>query len=282
MKVLHVAVFTPLSTNVWQADGFENLGHKVIRYDYRAVAKRYGSIGRDEHLISLCRKETPDIILFSKCNKMDISVVEECGKVGKTVLWFMDNRWNIDDEARQKMKKCDYVFCSRWDGIDEASRLNDNVYRLQGGYDPKVHYPIGVPKIRDICFIGALRPDRAAYAKAVGAENITGVYNEDHSRVVSETKINLNFTEVDGTSNRLYKLMAAGGFVLTTPWRGIEEDFEIGKDLDMFNSPANLKERAEYYLEHEYERNKIAKWGSETVKRYDNINYAKRILEVVS
>ncbi len=40
MKILHVAVFTPQSTNVGQADGFESLGHEVIRYDYRAMAKK--------------------------------------------------------------------------------------------------------------------------------------------------------------------------------------------------------------------------------------------------
>ena len=64
MKILHVAVFTPNSTNVWQADGFEALGHEVIRYDYRARITALSSYkNRDLELITLCQIEKPDIII---------------------------------------------------------------------------------------------------------------------------------------------------------------------------------------------------------------------------
>jgi spore maturation protein CgeB len=281
MKILHVAVFTPMSTNVCQADGFEYLGHEVIRYDYRAKAKRYGSIGRDDHLITICRNEKPDIILFSKCNNMHVSVVEECGKIGTTVLWYMDNFRNINEELKQKMGKCDYIFCATSAGINEALNYNDDVHRLHGGYDSRIHCPMEVPKTRDVCFIGEIYPYRAKFIRAINCEVIKGVYNEDHARIVSETKINLNFTEGDGVSNRIYKILAAKGFLLTTPWLEMEYDFTPGDDFVVFSTIDDLKSIIGYYLNNEVERERIADHGYRTIKQYDHINYAKKIMEVV-
>ena len=282
MKILHVAVFTPQSTNVWQADGFEELGHEVIRYDYRAMAKRYGSIGRDDHLMSVCRKESPDFSLFSKCNKMNANVVKKCRKVGKTVLWYMDDVYNMNAELKEKMKYSDYIFCSTNTAVEEGKKYCKNVYRLQGGYDSNIHKPIDVPKIRDVAFIGGMRPYRNKFKAGWDFDVINGVYNEAHSKVVSETKINLSFTEGRGVSNRIYKLMAAGGFVLTMPYDSMYDDFTPGKDFDTFSTPQEMKEKIVYYLEHEEERERIASYGYEAVKQYDHINYAKKILEAVS
>jgi len=282
MRILHIAVFTPESTNVWQADAFESLGHEVIRYDYRAMVKKYGNVERDKHLISLCRNENPDFSLFSKCNNVDIKVVEECGKIGKTVLWYMDSIGNVNAELMQKMQKSDYIFCAGWDGYYEGVKHNKNTFRIHEGYNPKTHYPMDVSKVHDVCFIGELRADRAVFRREVSFDVVTGAFNEEHARTVSETKINLNFTTGGGTSDRTYKVLAAKGFLLTEPWHKMGEDFEIGEDLDVFTSPKNLQERIEYYLEHEEKRGKIAEHGYKTVQKYDNINYAKKILEIVS
>ena len=282
MKLLHVAVFTPNSTNVWQAKGFENQGVNVIRYDYRERLKVRGSVeDRDCELIALCYEEMPDIILFSKCNNMSVRVVEECNKIGKTVLWYMDWRGNINQELIEKMKACEHVFCSRWDGINEAVKHNSSVHRLQGGFDPDIHHPFDVSKTRDVVFIGEVRADRGKYINHAGIEVVTGVYGEAHSRVVSEAKINISFTEGDGVSNRLYKLLAAKGFVLTQPWYRMQDDFTIGNDFDTFESVGELKEKIAYYLKNDVEREHVAQHGFETVSKYDHNNYARKILEVV-
>lgn len=287
MKILHVAVFTSRSTNVWQADGFEGLGHKVVRYDYRAVAKKHGRSKRDDHLIALCRREKPDIILFSKCNKMDVRVVKECNKIGTTVLWMMDGTFHLDTELIDKMKCSSYVFCADRDFTLEAKKYCQNSYRhpCAGGFDSRVHCPIDVPKVRDVVFIGDvhsyLLPYRAMFKKQVNFSTVSGVYNKAHSKVVSETKINLCFTAGGGVSNRLYKLLAAGGFVLTMPWDTMKEDFSPGKDFVVFTTPSELKEKIKYYLENEDEREEIALHGHKTVQKYDYINYAKFILAKV-
>lgn len=290
MKILHVAVFTPISTNVWQANAFEEIGHNVIRYDYRNRAHILGNGGkanilkRDDELIGLCRTEKPDVVLYSKCNEMDIRVIKEHNKFRAiTVLWYMDNYHNINGELIAKIKECDHIFCSTLLSVETAKKYNNNVYKLHGGYDTKMHYPvINVSKTRDVVFIGCMYRYRWLFKNEVNFDVITGVYNEEHSKIVSSTKINLNFTEGDGVSNRIYKIMAAGGFLLTTPWKRMEDDFKIGVDLDIFNTPKELQNKIDYYLEHEVERETIARNGLQAVKRFDDLNYARRIIEVIN
>ena len=90
MKIIFVAVFNYNSTNVSQADGFRRNGCEVIEFNYREIAARYGNQQRDEMLVTLCLKEKADAVVFSKCNEIAHKVVEECNKVSKTVLWYMD------------------------------------------------------------------------------------------------------------------------------------------------------------------------------------------------
>ena len=42
----------------------------------------------------------------------------------------------------------------------------------------------------------------------------TSAYGSDHARAVSSSKINLNFCTDSGASDRVYKIMAAGGFFI--------------------------------------------------------------------
>ena len=286
MKILHVAVFTPNSTNVWQADAFEQLGHEVIRFDYRQIANEIGLDDRDIKLVGICKDQKPDITLFSKCNIMHYRVVECCRAMSKTIMWLMDGMENYDSELADKIGHCDFTFCSVQACVNESKKYCKKVYRLQGGYNAKVHYPMDIPKIRDVSFIGVVHgyvlPYRAQLLNEVNFDVINGVYNQDHSKVVSETKINLSLTNNVGVSNRIYKLMAAKGFVLTMPWEGIDIDFKVGTHLDIFHNVQELKYKIKYYLENSDIREKIAVQGYKKVKDYDNINYAKTIIKMVT
>jgi spore maturation protein CgeB len=63
------------------------------------------------------------------------------------------------------------------------------------------------------------------------------------------------------TSNRLYNILASGGFCLTLWFPGIEDLFENKKHLVWFKTPEEAVKLARYYMEHPLEREKIAKQG---------------------
>ena len=282
MKVLMIAVFDERSTNCSQAKGFERNGCDVIRYDYRKEALKMGDRKRDSAIIDICMSEKPDIVFFSKCNEVDIRVVLECNKVSNTVLWYMDpDNSNFNDYLIQKIKNSKYTFCALVKPYLKAREISHNtVFFLQEGFDEDVNYPMNVPYVSDVSFIGALRNERRKYFDALKFKVYNNAYNEGHSRAVSETKINLNFTE-GGTSDRTYKVLASGGFLLSQPWPGMEKDFTIGKDLDTFSSIEDLKLKIDYYLSRPVKRMHIAKHGFETVQKFNRTNFAKSILDKV-
>jgi spore maturation protein CgeB len=282
MKIIFAGVFNYNSTNVSQADSFRKLGCEVIEFNYRVIGGNLGEYGRDVALVDLCKKEKPNAVVFSKCNEIMNWVVDECNEYSKTVLWYMDTmNSNFSETLAEKIKKCNLVFCSIWNSYLAAKQIGgDKVFFLQEGYDQLSNYPIELPYKYDVSFIGALRNKRFEYHKAIGFPVIENAYGVEHSKIVSQTKINLNFTE-GGTSDRTYKILASKGFLLTEPWISMENDFVVGQDFDVFRNVEELKNKIVYYLEHEDERLKIAEHGYQTVQKFDRINWAKQIINKI-
>ncbi|MCI8483310.1 MAG: glycosyltransferase [Lachnospiraceae bacterium] len=100
------------------------------------------------------------------------------------------------------------------------------------------------------------------------------------------SKINLNFTSKPirtGLPLRLWDILGAGGFVLTNYQSEIPEYFEPGKDLELYASEEELLEKIRYYLEHEEERQEIARNGYQKAKeKYSLELRVGQILKIVS
>lgn len=279
-RILFIAVFNPQSTNVSQADGFRKNGCEVIEFNYRVIASKIGNDERDKKLVDLCKEKKPDAVVFSKCNEIKSWVVSECNKYSKTILWYMDPlNQNFNQSLIKKIMLCNLMFCALQEPYKKAMEIGGNkIHFLQEGFDHTANFPVDVPYEYDYSFIGNPRGWRMKYVQALNIPIIQNAYGKEHSKAVSETKINLNFTD-GGTSDRTYKVLASKGFLLTEPWKNMEDDFENGEDLDIFNNIDELREKINYYLKHEDERLKIAEQGYQTVQKFDRINWAKKIIK---
>lgn len=280
MKVLYVGVFNYNSTNVSQSDGFKQNNCEVVEFEYRKIGGEVGDVKRDNMLIETCQREKPDVLVFAKCNEISYRVVDECNKITKTVLWYPDPlNLNFSTSLIEKIKRCDFTFCALQEPLKEAQKIGGNkVFFLQEGYDHTSNFPVDTPYVHNYSFIGDARGDRRTYVNTLKIPLIQNAYGKEHSTAVSQTKINLNFTQ-GGTSDRTYKVLASKGFLLTEPWGGIEDDFTVGEDFDIFTSVEELKEKIDYYLKNDNERLRIAEHGYQTVKKFDRINWAKKIIE---
>lgn len=67
------------------------------------------------------------------------------------------------------------------------------------------------------------------------------------------------------SSDRILRILGTGTFCLSHHYINIEQDYIPTKHLDTFNTIEGLINKINYYLEHEDERNKIAKAGNELV-----------------
>lgn len=283
MKVLIIGVFNENSTNTGIANGFEKNQCEVIRYQYRKQEKILGARKRNEEIIKLCNTRKPELVFFCKCNGVDISVVHECNKVSKTFLWYMDPlNGNYNFELQEKIRHCTGAGLAKYEVYLLARQLNSKSYFLIEGFDPEWDYPIEGEKIYDVSFIGSLYGGRQKYKALSNITFVDNAYNVEHSMVVGKSKINLNFTNGGGPSDRLYKIMAAGGFVLSEPFPHMDKyGIAPNEDFIVFNNIEDLKEKINFYLINEKERNWIAQQGYNHVQQFSRNNLAKKVLDII-
>ncbi len=292
MKIVFVAVFTPNSTNVSQSRGFKENGVDVIEFDYRNIASELGSMNkRDDKLIELCKNEKPDLVVFSKCNMMHYRVVDEINKVSKTCMWYMDAMHNFNNELIQKSVRVNY-FISGVEGVtDFASKYCDNTIFVNQCPDDKMNFMLENFSYKDdITFIGSsdsskIHNNRKTYINFLkknfnNFKHHNGVYGLEHNKIVNESKINLNFSPTDstGVSVRIYKILASGGFLMSTPWKDLEKTFKVDRDIVIFNNETELQEKINFYLNNEDKRNDIRMNGYKKVNQYLPKSWAKKII----
>lgn len=127
------------------------------------------------------------------------------------------------------------------------------------------------------------------YTKDVNQESLKGVeirpwvdYLWKMPKVFHLSKINLNITSRSietGIPQRVWDIMAVGGFCLTNYQAELEDYFEIGRDIEVFHNLGELMEKIEYYLNHEEARVRIAINGYKKVRKYHT--YSKRLIDVL-
>ncbi len=102
-------------------------------------------------------------------------------------------------------------------------------------------------------------------------------------KVFKQSKINLNITTrsiTSGLSQRIWDVLASGGFLITNYQPEIELYFEDGKHLVTYNSYDELIEKTEYYLANPLERERIANAGHEEVNKNDSI--VNRVIQIIT
>ena len=108
-------------------------------------------------------------------------------------------------------------------------------------------------------------------------------YNTDMSKIFYCSKINLNITLPSiesGIPQRVYDIMACGGFCLSNYQPEMDELFTIGRDIEAFHSVEELLEKSDYYLKHEDARLRIAINGYKLMQEKHTIQH--RINEMLS
>lgn len=101
-------------------------------------------------------------------------------------------------------------------------------------------------------------------------------------KVFQASRINLNMTIrpiETGLSQRVWDVLACGGFLLTNYQSEIPDYFEIGKELETYESIPELEEKVRYYLSHEDERMEIAIRGYEKVAAHHS--YEVRLAQMI-
>lgn len=146
-----------------------------------------------------------------------------------------------------------------------SETLPDMISKTNGTFSPlKLYTPESTPFLPNVQNMGTVH------------------YLHEMPLVFRHSKINLNITLrsiQNGIPLRAMDIMGAGGFLLTNYQSDFNRHFIDGEDFVSFQSPADMLEKAAYYLTHEEERQQIAKNGWKKVCAEHT--YEKRILEML-
>jgi spore maturation protein CgeB len=89
-----------------------------------------------------------------------------------------------------------------------------------------------------------------------------------------------HFNREEYTSGRLYRAISAGAFCLVHYYKGIEKEFEIGKNIVVWHDVGELRVLIDYYIDNEQERKDISNSGKNMVT--SEYNWNKRIKNLLS
>lgn len=222
---------------------------------------------------------------------------------GKTIYVVSDA--HLDDGYRfEKAKQFDYVFFNQKYYLDKyAPKEEQKIFHLPHAAEPKAypHYTI-IPKY-DLCFIGHMQN----YHKGNGL-NVTRLEAldylfkefpnfyfgtrhpvwpeknmfEDAARHFCESKVVFNISIGNDLNMRFFETLSTGSFLLTNdiPELKSAEDYGFieGTHYIAYHSLEDAKGKIQYYLDHDDEREKIAKSGYKQFKLTGT--YKSRIEEI--
>ena len=276
---------------------FEKLGHEVTAVD----AKLHP---HDSYKVA-CRVE-PDLVFCSRTEEL-IPVVAQIKQKFPNAVACM---WNVDTRTTTEVweylfpliKSCDYHFVIDTGTIFRWRKINPNTFWLPQGLQDEVY---DKPKeitdedeIKyscDVSFAGSIvgmHTNRNLFLDAIkkmgvsckfwGCDGISRVYDEEHNKMVSLSKINIAMSGCPengkSTSVRNYKIMGAGGFVLELDREGINEIFPENV-MKCYTDPDDLVEKIRYWLDHDWDRWQIADMAYRWVR--ENATYTHRIRDAL-
>ncbi len=207
------------------------------------------------------------------------------------VLWSMDTHV----KAKQKFQRFfqadyDHIFTCHKDYTGIFDKTPCTWLPVAG--DPDFHRPLNIPKIYDISFVGNLTPsvypDRVRILENLSKKYKVGafqkLFGEEMIKTLNQGKIVFNKSFNGDLNMRVFEALLCGSFLLTERVKnGLFDLFQDGKHLVTYSDEADLYQKADYYLAHEDERNKIAQAGfAEAVAKHTYFHRAKEILQKVT
>jgi len=250
------------------------LGHNVYFYDtVNPVEKDFSKVVESfkPDLVFCCLTGNSTITPHEPWEQLKLET--EKGRT-KTFNWFCDDTWRFENFSKQVC--FDFHVCS----TPEQSRIRD--YK-EMGYDNIVlglwHanrdlYPEHATKNIPVSFCGAPNNDRINLTEMLKSQGINiqyfhGVSYEDMLLHHASSQIGLNFSKnmTDGGESktqmkaRLFEVPAAKTLLLTEYHEGIEEYFEIDKEIICFTNNVEMVKKTEFLLSKPNLINKIAENG---------------------
>ncbi len=277
----------------------EGMGHTLTAYDFMEGAARVGVAQMRAELVSLAAETQPELAFFFLfTDQLDVSTIEAVGRAGRcpTVNWFADDHWRFEDFTRHFAPAFDLAITTDADSLPRYRLLeNTRVHLSQWACNRYAYGKVTDELEHDVTFVGQPHGDRRQTVADLQAHGLPvecwgfgwPAGPLEHSEMVSvfaASRINLNLSnssEAPGVKARMRRLLrwrpppprppqikgrnfevpGCGGFLLTERVPHLEDYFELGREVAVFDQTEDLAPQVRYWLEHEEEREAVAEAG---------------------
>lgn len=270
---------------------------KVILYDYLKRMVEIGVKDMNREVIELVREEHPKYVLwvaFGEYYEIQESTFNVIRKEGAQVVgWFFDDEVRFDYYSKWWVPYVDYFVTNDIEAVVKYRELGAWATQATCTALPVACDWSNVEEKYDVSFVGSIRADREQYIKVLKDRNIPihlfgagwgrFVPYEEMVDIFEASKINLNFSKTYkykklGIKARVFEVCLAGGFLLTEYVLGIENYFEIDKEIVCFRNPEEMIDKIIYYLNHDEERRAIAQAGwKKATSEYTSFHIMSRV-----
>lgn len=222
---------------------------------------------------------------------------------------------HLDNGFRMlKAKKMDYVYFNQKRAVQEYLKNNasDNslmpknedgktqhVFWHPHAGEPDAYPQYNIIKKWDVCFIGHMQEqinhngftridalDRLFkefpnfyYGSRTPVDPKANLF-EDAAKKFCQSKIVFNVSIKDDVNMRVFETLSTGSFLLTNALPTLPDIFKDGVHLVTYNTLDEMVEKAKYYLEHDEEREAIAKAGHEEFMAHHT--YMNRVTKILN
>lgn len=298
MKVLGVPILTPYSPQSGLRKAMEGLStvgtdNRYCEFDWKGLADTVGLPEMRKQFKELVTDLKPDIS-FAQIQTADILTDELAEVPGFKVHWTGDVRQPLPSFYRDIARNVTVSTFSNTTDVDVMVAEGYDARYLQCGFSDDVFVDKGYNRTYGIVFMGNYYSGQfpLSEARKEMVNNLRKtwgsgfqVYGNNWHRDIrwkcefeecekyNRAKIAVIQSHFNNlgrySSDRLWRAMGCGIFCLVNHYPGIELEFEIGKHLDTWVTLDELNQKIEYYLEHQEERERIAKAGCELVHSRD-------------
>jgi spore maturation protein CgeB len=262
-------------------------GHIVEWFDYMAELKKNGRQQMNADLISYAKKTKPDVAIFSLyTDQLDEVAVESVRSICKTFCFFHDDTWRVKF-SRHWAQYFDFFSSSDFESLRKYPKLGlNNIVHIPFGVNNHLYKPLNEKEfLYDVSFVGGWNPVRGWLVKRLERAGIKveafgygwprGILaHEEMIKVFNNSRINLNLSNsttwdarylfssprafathfrskkiVEQLKARHFEISACNAFQLSYYIEGLERCYKIGEEIAIYNSPDELVEKVEYYLD---------------------------------
>lgn len=271
----------------------KEMGHDVYLYD---------TVNPDNKDFSqIVETFKPDVIWACLTGDFNIAPYEPLREIRKetesgrtrTFNWFCDDTWRFDTFSS---KVCNYFLCC---STPEPSFIDK--YK-ESGYNNIVlgnwHINETFLKRRDfdekdvdVSFIGNLTPQRKSFFhnSSIDIKNYFNLSSDEFFNAHARTKIGINLSRNDndpfkGTQmkQRVFEIAASNGLVVTEYHNGIEEFFDIDKEIITFKTQDEFEKKVNFLLKNDKIAKKIANNGyNRFAKEHESKIRIQKILKTI-